>query len=137
MAPVLAGWFAGYCVAMATTIVLSYLAMRVGRGGVVGRVFSQEMSGLLLAVPISIGNALLWTFVGLGLGAIYKIGELDSSPNGLGSPSVGFTVSMVSAAVVPLIVLSVLWPRDWWAWLLGCASFAAAFGWLLPHLAGQ
>ncbi len=137
VAPVLAGWFAGYTVALSTTVILTYLAMRIRTGGIVGRVFSQEMPGPLLAVPISIGNALLWTLVGLILGAVYQMGELDSSANGLGSPSVGFTVGMVSAAAVPLIVLSVLWPRDWWAWLVGRLSFAAAFGWLLPHLAGR
>lgn len=137
MAPVLAGWFAGYSVAISTTVVLTYLAMRVRSGGLVGRVFAQEMPGALLAVPISIGNALLWTLIGLGLGAIYQVGNLDSTSNGLGSPSVGFTVGMVAMAAAPLIVLSVLWPRDWWAWLLGCGSFAAAFGWMLPHLAGR
>lgn len=137
MAPILAGWFAGYSVAISTTIVLTYLAMRVRTGGLAGRVFAQEMSGPLLAVPISIGNALLWTLLGMGLGAVYQIGDLDSTSDGLGSPSLGFTVGMVSMAAAPLIVLVMLWPRDWWAWLLGCASFAAAFGWLLPHLAGR
>jgi hypothetical protein len=137
VAPILAGWFAGYAVALAWTIVLTYLAMHVRTGGILGRVLSPEMPGPLLAVPVSIGNVLLWTLVGLVLGAIYQVGDLDTAPDGLGSPSVGFTVGMASLAVVPLIVLLVLWPRDWWAWILGCASFAAAFGWLLPHLAGR
>ena len=136
MAPVLAGWFAGYVMAMSSTVVLTYLAVRV-RPGFVARFFSRELPAPILAVPVSLGNALFWTLVGLVLGAVYDVADLGATESGLGSPSLGFTVAMVSLASAPLVVLTVLWPRQWALWLLASGTFAGSFGWLLPHLAGR
>lgn len=137
MAGVLAGWIAGYALSITSTVVLTYLAMRESSRTLAERLIAREVPGPLLAVPISIGNVLVWTAAGLLLGAVYDIGDFDAAADGLGSPSLGFTLAMLTLAAAPLVVLSVLWPRDWWVWLLACAPFAAAFGWLLPHLAGR
>jgi len=137
MEALLAGWIAGYAVSISSTVVLTYLAMREGGRVMAARLVAREVPGPLLAVLISIGNTLIWTAAGLVLGAAYGMGDFGEAAGGLGSPSLGFTATMLTLAVAPLILLSVLWRRDWWVWLLACVPFAAAFGWLLPHLAAR
>jgi hypothetical protein len=134
---VVAGWVAGYVMAVASTIVLTYLVLTMPREGWLNRWVAAEVPGMLLAVPLFTGAVLAWTMAGLILGAVYEVADLDGTRDGLGSPSLGFTLAMLALAWVPLPPLIAASRRRWWLWALLSALFAGLFGWLLPHLAGR
>lgn len=134
---IIAGWVAGYAMALVTTIALTYLVMQVREAPLLQRWVSGEVPGVLLAVPVSIGAMLGWTLIGIVIGSVYRVGNLDSQPDGLGSPSFAFTLAMVIVALFPLVPLLLLGPRFWWVWVGLAASFAGLFGWLMPLLAAR
>lgn len=137
MATVIAGWAAGYAMALVTAIALTFLATREGATGSVShRVFEGVPAGLL-AVLVSIGSVLVWTIVGLIVGSVYEVGGLESQPAALGSPSWPFSLAMVILALFPMLPLTALVPRYWWLWAVLAAAFAALFGWLMPVLAAR
>lgn len=135
MAALIAGWVAGYAMALVATAALTFLATRDRAAGFVSRWISEEVPVALLAVPASMGSMVGWTFVGLVAGAVYEAGGLEDQPDGLGSPSWPFSLVMVALALFAVFPLVVLARRYWWLWALLSASFAALFGWLLPVLA--
>lgn len=134
---IIGGWIAGYAMALVTTIALTYLVMQVREAPLLQRWVSGEVPGVLLAVPVSLGSMIGWTLVGIIIGAVYRVGNLDGQPGGLGSPSFPFTLAMVILALFPLAPLLVLAPRFWWVWAGLSASFAGLFGWLMPLLAAR
>jgi hypothetical protein len=137
MGAIIAGWVAGYAMSLVTTVALVYLAFQFRMHPAVERRVDPEVPGLLLAVPISTGAAIAWTLVGVLLGMLYHLGELESQRGGLGSPSMPFSVSMLIVSLFPVPpLLAVAW-RFWWLWLGLSFSFAALFGWMLPILAGR
>ena len=135
MAAVIAGWVAGYTMAIVSTVALTYLIVRLPDATILDRFVDREVPRSLLAVPISIGMVIGWTLLGLVAGIVFTVADLDAARPGLGSPSLGFTAAMVAFAVAPTAVLIVLWPRQGWIWVLLAASFAGTFGWLMPVLA--
>jgi hypothetical protein len=135
--PVIAGWAAGYAMALASTAALTYLVVTSPRAGWMERVVAREVPGALLAVPLFTGLIVLWTMVGLVLGAVYEVADLGDRRSGLGSPSLLFTLLVLGLAWLPLPPLVALFPRRWWLWALMSVLFAGLFGWLMPHLAGR
>lgn len=137
MDAVIAGWVAGYAMALVSTAALTYLLVDLRNTEFMERVVAREVPGALLAVPISIGMVVGWTMLGLLAGIVFSVGDLGGTRDGLGSPALGFTVAILALAAAPAVVLIVLWPRRWWLWFLLSASFAGAFGWLMPLLAAR
>jgi hypothetical protein len=136
MNTVLAGWAMGYAMAVASTVALVYLTVRLStEGGPLDRWVSNEVPRPLLIVPIFVGVSVVWTAAGLVLAAIYEIGGLASRPNALGSPSWPFTVLVLALAIVPLPALVLFARRYWWLWCAMSLLFAGLFGWVMPVLA--
>ena len=126
MQAILAGWVAGYGVAIGFTLVGTMFVMAARRPAE-GQVFNNPLA---VGVALSIGGFLLWTLVGLVLGAIYpKVSEAT------GVPSVPFSGGVVAAAALLTIGASILAGRLWWHILVLGALVAVAFGILLPVLA--
>ncbi len=134
---IVAGWVAGYAMALITTIALTYLVLQMREAPLLQRWVSGEVPGVLLAVPVSLGSMLGWTMVGIAIGSVYRVGGLGSQPDALGSPSYPFSLAMVIVALFPLLPLLLLAPRYWWVWAGLAASFAGLFGWLMPVLAAR
>lgn len=132
----MAGFFAGYVMGVFTTIALTVLVVRV-RTTVFERLVADGMNPVALAVPISLAATLGWTMAGLVFGSAYELGGLHGTRDGLGSPSLGFTLAMLGLAWVPLPVLVAVSRRLWWLWAGLSFVFAVSFGWMLPHLAGR
>ncbi len=137
MAALIAGWIAGYLMAMVTTVSLTYLLMAADRRGWLYRFVAPEVPGVLLAVPLFLGSILGWTMVGLIAGAIYEVADFGAARDGLGSPSLPITIGALLIAWLPLPPLVALSRRRWWLWAGSSVLFAGLFGWLLPHLAGK
>jgi hypothetical protein len=136
VAAVIAGWLAGYVMGMASTVMLTVLAMRYRTAQALEKWLDPEVNRALLAVPIFLGAVLGWTMAGMILGAAYEVFELGATRDGLGSPSIGFTVGMVGLAWLPVPILFAVSRRLWWMWVSMALLFAGLFGWMLPHLAG-
>lgn len=137
MEAVIAGWAAGYAMAIVTTVALTFLVLRIRDAAFFERWVSGEVPGALLAVPVSMGASLGWTMFGLVAGSVYEVASLESQPNGLGSPSLPFTFAMAAIGLFALVPLLVLAPRYGWLWAAQYACFAALFGWLMPVLAAR
>ena len=135
MSAIIAGWAAGYAMAIATTIALIFLLTRVSRTGWLDRFVASEVSSALVAVPISIGAMLGWTMAGLVLGLFWIAGDFDTKASGLGSPSWQFTLIMAVLALLPLPPLVLFVRRYWWLWASMSLLFAGLFGWVMPVLA--
>jgi hypothetical protein len=119
--------------AMATTLLLTYFAWTVRDTAFMERLVAREVNTALLAVPIFTFATLAWTMVGLIAGSAYRLAGLDEG----GWPGTGFYVVVLFVAVAPLPALLLLWPRRWWIWVGMSALFVAAFGALMPALAGR
>ncbi len=136
MNTLIAGWVAGYLMAVASTIVLVFLTVRFSTpGGLLDRWVANEVPRPILAVPIFVGTTLAWTLAGLILAMFYELADMAARPNGLGSPSWPFTFMMLVLAVLPLAPLAVLARRYWWLWCGMSALFLGLFGWAMPLLA--
>jgi hypothetical protein len=132
---VIAGWVAGYAMAMASTLALTLLAIRSRESRVLKRWVDSGVSTALLAVPIFMGAVLGWTMAGLILGAAYELGDLGSRGDALGSPSGPFLLGVAALAWLPLPPLLIFWRRYWWLWCGMSGAFLGLFGWLMPLLA--
>ncbi len=135
MEALIAGWLAGYVMAMASTVALTFLAIRTRESSLMNHWVDSEVSTVLLAVPIFMGTVLGWTMAGLVLGAIYDLGDLGSRADVLGSPSGPFLLIIAALAWLPLPPLLIFWRRYWWLWCGMSGAFLGLFGWLMPLLA--
>ena len=131
MEAVIAGWAAGYAMAIASTLALSYLVWRAQGAPWLDRLVAEEVNPALLAVPIFLGASLGWTMIGLVAGSAYRLGGLDDES----WPGAEFYVVLVLVAAFPLMPLFFFAPRYWWMWLALGAAFSVAFGLLMPALA--
>jgi hypothetical protein len=128
------GLIAGAAAAFASTaIVLVALA----RGRWWTRLPERQRVPLpLLGVVFVNGLMLAWTLLGLVLGAGYPRAAAVTPGAGLGSPNVRFTLLVAGVIIVALALAGFVRRRVTWPmwWTAGVAL--AAFGWLLPLLAG-
>jgi hypothetical protein len=130
---VIAGWAAGYAMAIASTLALTFLVWRAQGAAWLDRMVSQEVNPALLVVPIFLGASLGWTLVGILAGSAYRLAGLDDE----GWPGSAFYVVLVLAGAFPLLPLLFFWPRYWGVWIALAVAFLAAFGVLMPALAGR
>ncbi len=138
MNAVLAGWAAGYAMAIITTIALVFLALRLtDDGGMLDRWVAREVPRPILAVPIFLGATLLWTMAGLVFGSLYEVGNFAARPGALGSPGWPFLLIVAAVAWFPLPPLLIFARRFWALWCGLTLAFIALFGWLLPLLAAR
>ena len=137
MEALIAGAIAGYVMSMLTSVVAAYLVFR-GRDTVFVRNWvARDVPGPILLIPIFTGSVLTWVFIGLISGVIYEVAGLADQPDGLGSPSVTFTIIASLFSFLPALFFGILSTKLWWMWAGLGLSCAALFGWLLPHLAGR
>lgn len=137
MEALIAGAMAGYVMAMLTSVAVIYLIFNARDAALVERWVARDVPGPLLLIPVLTGSALAWVFAGLVAAIIYEVVDFGAQADGLGSPSVGFTVMAVFFSLAPALLLGILWTRLWWMWAALALPCAALFGWLLPHLAGR
>ena len=130
----MAGWIAGYAMALLSTAALTYVLIQ-RRMEALQRWLGAGTHTLMVAVPVSIGTFLAWTMAGLIIATVYDVTDLASQPNVLGSPSAPFLVAVAALAVMPLPLLLLLWSRQWWVWCGMSAAFLGLFGWFMPLLA--
>lgn len=128
MQSILAGWVAGYGVAIVFTLVGTMFVM-ASRRPAEGQVFANPLA---VGVALSIGGFLLWTLVGLVLGAFYP-----AIADATGVPSWPFTGGVVAVTALVTIGASILAGRVWWHIVALGALVAVAFGVVLPVLAGR
>lgn len=135
MEAVIGGWVAGYVMAMVSTVALTAIVIRMRDVAAIERVIARDVPGMMLAVPISIGTTVIWTFVGVSLGILFEVANLADSGGGFGSPSLSFTSVIVIVAAAAAILPAMLWTSRWWLWVTLGVAFALSFGWLMPWLA--
>ncbi|WP_322796168.1 hypothetical protein [Tepidiforma sp.] len=131
---IIAGWAAGYAMAILSTFALTYIAVQPALQKHVQRIFDPEVPGALLAVPISIGTGVIWTMLGLILASLYILGDFADMQPALGSPSGPWLLLMAALAWLPVPVLWLISRRLWWLWLSMSVSFVGLFGWAMPLL---
>jgi hypothetical protein len=132
----LMGLTGGYIMALAGTIALSYVVLRLISAEALDRWVAREVPRSLIVIQISVGNFVTWMFVGTLLGAFYLWGDFHEDPGALGSPSLTFTAIALTIAFLPLPPLVLLLRRGWWIWCSMSLLFVVLFGWVLP-LAGE
>jgi hypothetical protein len=132
----LAGFASGVATAFATTFVALYaLTQRVRAGQPLPVPGWERVRPALLGLMFVNGLMLLWSALGLALGAAYVRAESARPAGGLGSPNALFTVLIVGAAGVGLtIAWYVLRRLHWTAWATAAVAIVT-FGWMLPNLA--
>lgn len=135
MGAVIAGWGAGYFMAIVSTIAVAYLLTKIDTRHLLGRVIDPDVPRPLVAVPYFVGASLIWTFIGLAIGSVYDVLDFADGPGGLGAPHLGFALGMCAVAAVPVPILCAIAMRHWWLWTAMAAIFAASFGWAMPLLA--
>jgi hypothetical protein len=133
---VVAGFVSGVAVAFATTAIALYaFAQEVRAGRPLPLPGWQRVRPALLGLMFVNGLMLVWTALGLLLGAAYVGAESARPAAGLGSPNVLFTVLIAAGVgVVLTIVWYVMRRLHWTAWATGGVA-VLAFGWMLPNLA--
>jgi hypothetical protein len=133
---VVAGFASGVAAAFATTFVALYaLTQRVRAGRPFPLRGWERVRPALLGLMFVNGLMLLWSALGLLLGAAYASAESARPAAGLGSPNVLFTVLIAAGVgVVLTIVWYVMRQLHWTAWATGAVA-VLAFGWMLPNLA--
>ncbi len=137
MEAVIAGWAAGYAMGVLTTVAVVVILVRDKEATFLSSVFDPQVSRSLIAIPFFVGASIVWTMIGLVIGSAYRVGGFEDSASGLGSPSMSFTLAMVTIGALPALIGSVIWPGHWKTWVGLAAGFALLFGWAVPHLAGR
>jgi hypothetical protein len=130
----LAGWAAGYVMAMVSTGALVFLTIRLTRAGeLLDRRVARDVPRPLLAVPIFFGTVLAWTLAGLVIAAIYLVGDFGADSSSRWT----FASMVVVLAVLPCPLLLVVVGRYWWLWTGLSALFALLFAGVMPLLASR
>ena len=78
---------------------------------------------------------LLWTLLGLVLGALFLLAESRLPADGLGSENRAFTLGVLAVCAAVLAAGTIVLGRlPWWAWA-STGLAVVIFGWGLPNLA--
>ncbi len=136
MAEVFSGFVVGYAFSLLFTAVAAVMVIEARRNlPYLSKAIAPNINAVQLAVPISILAFLVWTLVGLLLGALYRAARLNLAGGGLGSPNWPFTLAILLATVAFLAIVYYAWRRLRWPVALTASAFAGMFGWGMPHLA--
>jgi len=130
----LAGFISGAAVAFGT----SFLALVVLARSTVWQRLPQNRRVPLPLVGAVFVNLLflLWTALGLLLGAAYLRAESDHPEGALLSHNWLFTLLVAAGVAIAVGAVAVIRGRPRWPVLAGALMTLLAFGWMLPALAG-
>ena len=133
MNAVFGGWMCGYVMSVLSTVALTYLCIQPNV--LKGIQKYLDVPGMLLAVPFSIGTGMVWTLVGMMLGAFYKVGDFPEREGAVFAPSWEFLLIIGSVAWLPVPILFLFSRGYWWIWSGMSLAFILLFGWVMPFLA--
>ncbi len=136
MAELFSGFVVGYAFSLLFTAVAAIMVIEA-RSNVpyLSKAIAPNINAVQLAVPISILAFLVWTLMGLLLGALYRGARLNLAGGGLGSPNWPFTLAILLATFAFLAIVYYAWRRLRWPVALTASAFVGMFGWGMPHLA--
>lgn len=134
MAEVLAGFVCGYAAALAVTPVAALTLVRSGwppgRAGAPGRTPTVGLAMLLHGLAL-----LLFTALGVVLGALLAALEERAPEGGLGSPSQAFTVLVLACTAIAVLPMAIVVPRLRRPAAVAGLAAVGLFGYLMPYLA--
>ncbi len=131
----IAGWVSGAAVAFVSTGVLLVALVQARARGVQWLTGWEQVRPALVGILFVNGMMLLWTLLGLVLGAAYLQARALRPEPGLLSPNFAFTATVAGLLLVSLGLVWFVFRRlAWPVWSIGLAA-TAAFGWMLPNLA--
>ncbi len=130
----LAGLIAGVAGALAHAAVLLVALVRSRAWLALGQ--SRRAPAPLAGVFLANLLVLLWTAVGLSLGAAFLRAEAARPDGALGSGNALFSVLVGGAIALVVGATAVVWGRPGWPVWASAGVALLAFGWLLPALAG-
>ena len=135
MAEVFAGFVVGFAIALIAAPLAAWAIVSSNdRSGFAQRLAPPGTSVIALSVVLNLASVLMFTALGMVLGAALA-GVEDRRPDGgFGSPNVAYTLFVVALAAViaiPMLALPLLRRPV----IIGAIVFAASFGWAMPWLA--
>jgi hypothetical protein len=135
VAEVFAGFVVGFAIALIASPIAAWMIISSNdRSGFAQRLAPPGTSVIALSVVLNLASVLMFTAVGMVLGAALA-GIEDRRPGGgFGSPNIAYTlivVALTAVVVIPMLALPLL--RR--AAVGGAVVFAALFGWAMPWLA--
>ena len=135
MRTILAGWIAGYVMAISVTVCMSWLIIKIPANTRFARILDSGVDSYIAYVFIHLGASLACTIVGLFIGIIYHIAVIRRV--GIQSFDLSFFIGVLILTLVSMILLVALWPKRWFLWLTQSVVFVAAFGLLVPFLVSR
>jgi hypothetical protein len=135
VAEVFAGFVIGFAIALIASPIAAWAIVSSNdRSGFAQRLAPPGTSVIALSVVLNLASVLMFTALGMVLGAALA-GVEDRRPDGgIGSPNLAYTLIVVSLAAVvaiPMLALPMLRRPA----IAGALLFAALFGWAMPWLA--
>ena len=94
----------------------------------------NQVSFFRLVGPMALFTHSGWTFAGLAAGTIYAVLDGDNPSSGVGSPFLGFTLSVLALAFFYLMATTLAGGRIRRWMMPSPVVFAITFGWVLPLL---
>ena len=94
----------------------------------------NQVSFFRLVGPMALFTHSGWTFAGLVAGTLYAVLDGDNPSSGLGSPFLGFTLSVLALAFFYLMATTLAGGRIRRWMMPSPVVFAITFGWVLPLL---
>tara|TARA_B100000470_G_C19477500_1_gene252926 strand:+ start:104 stop:511 length:408 start_codon:yes stop_codon:yes gene_type:complete len=135
MRTILAGWIAGYIMAISVTVAMSWLIVKTSANTSKSSILGSDVDSRIAYVFIHLGASLACTILGLIVGTIYHITVIRQV--GVHSFEPLFLIGVLVLTLVSLILLAALWPKRWLLWITQSVVFVAVFGLLVPFLASR
>ena len=135
MAEVFAGFLVGFALSIAVAPLGAITLVRSNhRTGLAQRIAPDGTSVVALSVVLHFAAMVVLTMIGMLLGLLLLALNDRRPDNGLGSPNVAYTLTVVAlTAAIVMPTLAVAAVRRWC--VVGALVFGAAFGWVMPWLA--
>jgi hypothetical protein len=134
MAEVLAGFVCGYIVALAAAPAGAIAAIR-SRSPRVRAIVPPRTSVVALSVVLHGFAFLMFTAVGMLLGALLAALEEQAPEGGLGSPNLVFTALILACVAITIVPIAVAVPPIRRLALALGLGLIGLFGYLMPYLA--
>ena len=135
MRTILAGWIAGYIMAISVTVSMSWLIVKTSADTSKSSILGSDVDSRIAYVFIHLGASLACTILGLIVGTIYHITVIRQVCVHSFEPL--FLIGVLILTLVSLILLAALWPKRWLLWITQSVVFVAVFGLLVPFLASR
>jgi hypothetical protein len=125
----------GYLMALISALLLARLILDMRRNSeYMQRVIAPTLTFRLVATAVFTIGFWIWPAIGLVIGAFYGATR-DAAMEGLGSPSVWFTLVVLLVTVPQIAVATILMRRPSPAVIAHGVAFVIGFGWVMPWLA--